>query len=434
VSTVEGSSTATGAQPARDPRAARIVDRDVASLWHDRFARMLFRDLPQQSGSFVLDVHCGAGRTTAELLLRLDDASRIFALEPDPALVALAKTKVRSEWKNRVYFKQGSVDELATMADGIYDLTVANLLLAELSNWEHALAELMRVTKPGGQVLATTVMRGSWDEVEDLLDEVLAVGRLEDGRRRLERLRHMRPTGSGLAEGLRALKLKDTDFVIEQEKFSLLFPSGRELLFSPIVEFGPLLLWKAILGRHAKPQEVFWQLKEAVDTYYLGHVFSVSVMAGLVRIRVPGRASESRQSGSFPTTSFAARYWQRYPTLDALWRTAEPVDEELELDIDIEETERETSPSSTDTAAAPFSAEDAAIFKSLDRTQPARQADDEIEHLLDEVFEYGGSRSEADAAKSGLHSASTPEFRPPPLLPPPPMTGSHARIPPERKK
>ncbi len=51
---------------------ARVIDREVAPVWHDRFARMIYREMPLNPRTFVLDVHCGPGRSTAELLQRLD--------------------------------------------------------------------------------------------------------------------------------------------------------------------------------------------------------------------------------------------------------------------------------------------------------------------------------------------------------------------------
>ena len=65
----------------RDARVARVIDREVAPVWHDRFARMIYRELPMSDGSFVLDIHCGSGRTTSEILQRMDSSSRVLAID-----------------------------------------------------------------------------------------------------------------------------------------------------------------------------------------------------------------------------------------------------------------------------------------------------------------------------------------------------------------
>ncbi|PRP90256.1 hypothetical protein ENSA5_66690 [Enhygromyxa salina] len=337
----------------REQKLARVIDREVAPIWHDRFARLLMRELPSEPETFALDIHSGPGHTTAELLQRLDESSRIVALGRDPWLMQVSKTRVRPEWKRRVYFKSGDIDDVTGMNDDTYDLAVANLVLGEqVVEWQPALAELVRVTKPGGQVMTTLPLYGTWQEVEDLFEEMLR----DEGMRRevatLQKLRRRRPKPSQLVTGLEALGFSERDFVVEHERFELLFRSGREFLFSPVIEHGPLRLWKAIIGRAEKPQALFWRFKEAIDTYYAGHVLAVTVVAGLVRLRVPD------QSGA----SFAAGYWSRYPSLAKLWGVGgdealdgsdDDLEFDLDLDIDLDESDAAPSaPGPDDSASA----------------------------------------------------------------------------------
>lgn len=394
------------ADQGRDRRVARVIDREVAPVWHDRFARLIFQRLAAKPKSIVLDVHCGPGRTTGELLQRLDDSSRVFALEPDPAFIARAKARVRAEWKDRVYFKQGDLSAVTAMGDDTYDITIANLVLDEAHDRAGVLAELMRVTKPGGHVLASWAMQGTWTEVEDLFAEVLRDSGLGDGAlRRLERLRSLRPTGAALAELAEELGVDAERLVIEQKRHELLFPSGREFLFAPVVEHGPLRLWKAIIGRDGKPQELFWRLKEAIDAYYAQHVFSVTMIAGLLQIEVPGDGAPS-----------LAGFWDRYPELDRLWSdepaaSAEASDSDLDMDIDIDLDDDEATPAAASgvsprapspkpTPADEFGKDDEDIFAALE------EDDAEIDSLLDDVFEFG----EGDTIAKRKRTLSTPSL------------------------
>ena len=329
----------------RDRRVGRVIDREIAPIWHDRFARLLIRNLPNNlpnADVTALDIHCGVGRTTAELLSRLGASARVMALEPDDILLELARTRMRPEWKNRVYLKAGNFDDVTAMADDSYNLVVANLVLGETGDVASALGEMIRVNRIGGRVLATLPLAGSWNEVEDIFSEVLRDAGLHAANRRLDRLRELRPTGPDLAQLVRQLGVVDDDFVIEQERFHMLFPSGREFLFAPVVEHGPLRLWKAVIGKDGTPQELFWRLKEAIDTYYTGHVLAVNVLAGLINIHV-AKGTES------PGPRLAARYWRHYPTLDSLWgglaagyvRISEPAvpftDADLDFDLEIDD-------------------------------------------------------------------------------------------------
>jgi ubiquinone/menaquinone biosynthesis C-methylase UbiE len=332
----------------REQKLARVIDREVAPVWHDRFARLLLRELPDGPELFTLDVHSGPGHTTAELLQRLDESSRIVALGRDPWLMQVAKTRVRPEWKRRVYFKAGDIDDVTGMNDATYDLTIANLVLGEqVVEWQPALAELVRVTKPGGQVLVTLPLFGTWQEVEDLFEEMLR----DEGMRKevatLQQLRRRRPKPTQLVLGAQEIGLTQSDFVIEHERFELLFRSGREFLFAPVIEHGPLRLWKAIIGRAEKPQALFWRFKEAIDTYYAGRVLSVTVVAGVVRLRVPGGAAAAASADTpGPAPGFAAAYWGRYPSLARAWgigatadASADGSEEDFDLDIDLDETD-----------------------------------------------------------------------------------------------
>src|SRR5690606_5632054 len=140
-----------------------------------------------------------------------------------------------------VYFKAGDIDDVTSMNDATYDLTLANLVLGEqVVEWQPALAELQRVTKPGGQVLVTLPLYGTWQEVEDLFEELLR----DEGMRKevatLQKLRRRRPKPSQLVAGMHELGMLDRDFFVEHERFELLFRSGREFLFAPVIEHGPL--------------------------------------------------------------------------------------------------------------------------------------------------------------------------------------------------
>ena len=329
----------------RDRRVARVIDREIAPIWHDRFARLIIRNLPGASDVIALDIHCGVGRTTAELLGRLGNAARVLAIEPDDTLIEFAKTRMRPEWKNRVYLKPGNFDDVTAMADDSYNLVVANLVLGDAGDIGSALTEMIRVNRIGGRILATLPMAGSWHEVEDIFAEVLRDAGLTAAVRRLERLRELRPTGTQLAQVVRDAGVAEDDMVIEQERFQLLFPSGREFLFAPVVEHGPLRLWKAVIGKDGSPQELFWRLKEAIDTYYTGHVLAVNVIAGLMNIHV------AKDTAS-PGPRLAARYWRHYAGLDALWgglasgyvRVSEPSlppfgDGDFDFDLEIDDGE-----------------------------------------------------------------------------------------------
>ena len=458
---------ASGASPAtqalRDQRYARTIDREVAPVWHDRFARLMWRNLPSLSGGLTLDVHSGPGRTTAELLDRLDERSRIVALEPSEAMRGLARARIPPEAKQRVYLKPGDLADVVDMPDDTYDLVVANLVLGEVGDLAEALRGLLRVCKPGGTVMVTLPMAETWSEAEDLFAEVLRDAGLSDALDRLQRIVDLRPSGEELARLLAELQVGVDHYVIEQERFELLFRSGREFLFSPLVELGPLRLWKAIIGQGGNPQQLFFRFKETIDAYFKQHPLAVTVAAGVLRIRVP----QPGVGAAHDAAEIAGEYWGRYPELDSLWRARERgdlrlgpepgaaakdssergADEELDIDIELDDDEAAAVPRAIDPEDDVTSrrllvsrkltgahrrvdaVEEEAIRALLDQPANRAEPDSELDSLLDQVLEFQGSAEEIEELDDAeLEEVPAPDMKRPgetlkrikALLPPPP--------------
>ncbi len=382
----------------RAQRAARTVEREVAPLWHDRFARLVLSDLPEDEECFALDVHSGTGRTTDELLRRLGEGARVLGLQSDNARMSVAKIRLGNTFAGRAYLKAGSFDDITGMSDATYDLTVANLVLGlEVPDWRAGLEELVRITKPDGIVAASMPLRNTWCEVEDLFAEVLRDRGLTDALGRLERRRKLRPTPAQVAAVARQIGLERRDFVVEHQRFQLLFGSGRELLFSPLVEQTQVPIWRAVIGSDADPTEVLWQLKTSLDTYFARQVLGVTIVAGCLRVQVPGGARAG---------TMAKRYWSQFPELDALWgglaggdaaSTGDdvgPADSDaFELDISVDDEEEVDDADlddfleiGLDRDLDPASAPDPELLDDPEPTSVAPASETEIEAALHDVL------------------------------------------------
>lgn len=430
----------------REQKVARLVEREIGPVWNDRFARLLWRHLPPLREGMVLDIHSGVGNTIEQLLTRLPAPVRVLGLEPQEAMRALAKSKIAPEWKKRVYLKPGDASAVAEMGDSLYDLVVANLVLSEAHDLGQALEGLLRVTKPGGTLMATLPLYGTWSEAEDLLREVLRDEGLTQAQNRLRRMANLRPTGPAVAEVLDGMQLSRSHYVVEQERFSLLFGSGREFLFSPLVEQRPLRLWKALVASEANPQQAFFRFKEAIDAYCAAGLFTVSVVAGAIVVQRPMQDEDPRM---LPGT----QYWRRYPGLDTLWSNAEsgamPEDSiQADIDVDLDVGESGIAPlpeePTDDGVTAPRqvvptaseTAEDDAIRALLEAPDPDPSNDNNLDALLDQVLEFDSSQAPAadveelddeelelvdvDARKPGETLKRIKALLPPPPRKPPP--------------
>lgn len=107
------------------------------------------------SGQRVLDVGCGPGALTGELVERLGAAS-VTAVDPSEPFVAAA-----SERHPGVTVQRATAEDLP-FADGTFDATLAQLVVHFMSDPVAGLREMARVTRPGGVIAACV-----WDFTGD---------------------------------------------------------------------------------------------------------------------------------------------------------------------------------------------------------------------------------------------------------------------------
>ncbi len=103
-------------------------------------------------GQRVLDVGCGVATTAIGLAQRFDVS--VTAVDIDPLMIARAERNVRRAGvTDRVTIVHGDIVDLP-FTDGAFDCVIAEAVTMFVDR-ERAARELVRVTRPGGLVLAT---------------------------------------------------------------------------------------------------------------------------------------------------------------------------------------------------------------------------------------------------------------------------------------
>lgn len=274
----------------KQDKLARVYDTEILPIWAERFGRLLLAEARVRANAMVLNVACGTGYPALELLEKMD-GGRIIAIDSSSALLDVARTKADNLSGKRIFFRTEGNQERLSFDDDVYDLTFTNLGLRELASTpREALAELARVTAPGGQVLVTLPLRGTWTEFLDIYREVLTKHDRHDTLQALGDYEDTLPEPEVAIEWLEATGLRDVDLVVEE--FSLLFKSSREFFFAPVIEFGPLRDWKRLAGKGQQMQDIFWFIKESIDAYFGDRAFSVTVVAGCLCGRKPAEGEE----------------------------------------------------------------------------------------------------------------------------------------------
>ena len=127
------------------------VSADAYGRFMGRFSEPLavqFADrLPMHPGDRALDVGCGPGALTAELVERLGAAS-VSAIDPSASFVAAISARFPGidVWSG--------VAEQLPFADDSVDLAVAQLVVHFMSDPVAGFREMARVSRPGGVVAA----------------------------------------------------------------------------------------------------------------------------------------------------------------------------------------------------------------------------------------------------------------------------------------
>ena len=281
----------------KQDRLAKLYDAEILPLWSERFGRMLLRGLSLPPKAMVLDVGAGTGYPALQIVRRMDDASRVVSIDPAGALLDVAREKAGALGGKRIFFRTESAEPRLSFGDEVFDRVVANLTLSELERPSLAVADFARVCVPGGSVHATLPLGGTWVEFLDLLREVLIQEDRPEALVRLDRYQQRLPSAARLRAWFERAGLVDVN--VATDEFQLVFRSSREFFFAPVIEYGPLAEWKEIAGKGDEMQGVFRAVKEAIDAYFGGSSFAVTVRAGCVSGRKP-LEEERRASLALP--------------------------------------------------------------------------------------------------------------------------------------
>jgi SAM-dependent methyltransferase len=268
----------------KQERLAKHYDAEVLPAYGQRFADLLSRLIDVRPAARVVEVGCATGHLTLELARRFDAETRLTAFDEAPAFLALAQARLALAARHaapvRVALELASPEALP-LADASADVVVSNLTAAMAADPARAVRELGRVLAPGGQAVLTAPLRGSWVEFVDLYRDVL----LETGRAeavtRLGQEEAALPDPATVIGWMEAAGLADVELTVE--RWEILFKSAREFFFAPLVELGPLSRWKRVAGRGEEVQDAFFFVKEAIDTYYKGSAFAVTIVGAAVK-------------------------------------------------------------------------------------------------------------------------------------------------------
>jgi ubiquinone/menaquinone biosynthesis C-methylase UbiE len=128
-----------------DESMVRTLDAQARAIWPQE--SKLFQRYRIAPDSRILDAGCGTGEISSRLAM-LFAGSQVTGVDIIDAHLELARGRY-AKLAERVAFENRSIFELG-FPDAAFDLTVCRHVLHSIPHPERAIAELLRVTRPGG--------------------------------------------------------------------------------------------------------------------------------------------------------------------------------------------------------------------------------------------------------------------------------------------
>lgn len=116
--------------------------------------------LALNSGSKVLDLACGTGRDSVNIAKALGDEGEIHLFDISSNMIAKCRDKL-SDAQCETYFAIGSASHLP-FSDNYFDAVLSFGGLNEFGDIKKAFSEMVRVTKPGGRIVAGDESMPPW--------------------------------------------------------------------------------------------------------------------------------------------------------------------------------------------------------------------------------------------------------------------------------
>jgi arsenite methyltransferase len=140
-----------------------------------RRRKLVYEALGARPGDRVLDVGCGPGFYSRELLDRVGPEGSVTGIDQSPQMLAVAKR--RSEGFGNAAFEEGNAVALPVESEGC-DRALSVQVLEYVQDFGAALAEMHRALRPGGRAVIWDVdwATVSWHSADPArMDRVLAV-------------------------------------------------------------------------------------------------------------------------------------------------------------------------------------------------------------------------------------------------------------------
>ncbi len=132
--------------------------------WNPDYIELTGRRLGFDQVRNVLDVGCGIGHWAQTLERALPSQTTVIGVDRDPFWIGKATERAKAREISHRFQYRASDAQALPFADATFDLVTCQTLLIHVADPAAVIAEMARVTRPGGLVLAAeqTTSRPAW--------------------------------------------------------------------------------------------------------------------------------------------------------------------------------------------------------------------------------------------------------------------------------
>jgi SAM-dependent methyltransferase len=257
------------------PSEAAIFETFVVPRYLSLFGELALEMMVESDDAQVAHLYCRTGYPDRGITLKLPTA---HVLGADPSSAALELARAKASTMPAMVSEYRFLEALPTrLPQGAFSHALTLHPLASAQERGKLLAEFARLLGPHGQALMAMPLRGSFQELFDLLREYALKYDDDAVVRAVEEAQEAKPT----LETFR-IELEEAgfDFVEVSLRPTILgFRSGRDFFEDPVTRLLILPDMKLNLNL-ADPDKAFDYVREAIDKYWSDGTFELTVNVG----------------------------------------------------------------------------------------------------------------------------------------------------------
>ena len=259
---------------------AAVMETFVVPRYLRLYGELLQQMLLAGEASRIVHLGCRTGYPDRQLCERLPNAT-VVGVDRSAFALELARNKAKVSGEGRIEYHQ--VSELSTrLPDAAFSHAITLHPIVSTEERFRLLHEAARLIYPGGQVLMALPLRGSYQEVGDLLREFALKYDDAGFGTAVDLAMATRPTIETLSEEIEAVGLEDVDVEIRQT--TLTFDNGRSLFEDPITRLLVVPELRAGIGVQDLGRAMAY-VRDSIDKYWAESKFELSVNVGCASAR-----------------------------------------------------------------------------------------------------------------------------------------------------